>query len=73
MDKAEIKEYILGSLRRSRGDNLERANHAWSGVPEDKLDDQWGQSCSTIRQLWDGYKEERADNDEAINFVKNNL
>ncbi len=48
-------------MANAKGDDLERANHAFGRLSDKALDDQYGQSGKTVRQLWDTWKRGRAE------------
>ena len=62
------KEYVLQVLEMSRGDDLARAQMtAKRGVP---LDKEYGHSGQTLRQIIEGYMEDKRIHDEAIAWVR---
>ena len=73
MTTKEILSYILEVLGRTKGDDLERANRAFGRMTEAELDRQWGQSGMTARQVWDGYKADRAKWTEAEQWVETQI
>lgn len=68
--KPEIKDYILNAVRQRTGDDLERANRAFGRMTDAQLDQQYGESGKTCREIWQTYKDERAINLLAIAAVE---
>jgi hypothetical protein len=56
----EQRDYILNCVGRTDGDDLERAENAFRNLSEQQLDQQYGQSGTTCRQILDGYRTQRA-------------
>ena len=52
---SEAAHTLRQFVEHARGDDLERANLAFSHVSD--LDVEYGQSGKTIRQVWDEYKQ----------------
>lgn len=55
-----LDQYILSQFGRSEGDDLERATMVFGRMTDKQLDEQWGQSGQTCRQIWNAYKVRRA-------------
>lgn len=53
---------IFNALLQANGDDLERANRAFSGMSDAELDKEHGESGRTRRQIWNEYKRHRAQN-----------
>lgn len=53
-------EYVRKALRNYKSDNLERAEAAFSGMIDEQLDQQYGQSGKTRREILQEYREARA-------------
>lgn len=60
------KQVILNALNCYKGDDLERAELAFKGLPDDMLNSEYGQSGQTCKQILDGYREARAEINNAI-------
>lgn len=52
----ETKKIILAALDRYRGDDFERASHAFRGLSPDAMQRQYGQSGRTCQEILDGYR-----------------
>jgi len=52
-------EYLLCVLERAKGDDLERAQHAFAGLSPEKMQEKYGQSDWTRQEILDGYIETR--------------
>ncbi len=57
----DAKQKLLSIVERSRGDDLERAEHAFRGMSDLQLDQQHGESGQSRRQLLESYRQERAE------------
>lgn len=53
------KNYIRRAMESYKGDNLERANHAFKNKSDSELDRPYGQSGKTCREIWQEYKDDR--------------
>lgn len=51
------------------GDSLERAEMAFHGYTDAQLDQEYGQSGETCREILEGYREDRRLWDEACEYV----
>lgn len=56
----EQADYIRRCVGKSDGDDLERAENAFRNLSEQQLDQQYGQSGKTCRELLDVYRQNRA-------------
>lgn len=69
-----MNEQILATLREAlshwKGDDLERAQAAFRGMSDWKLDCQHGQSGQTRREVLAGYVNHRQRHDEASAWVE---
>jgi len=65
-----IKTTLLAALRQYRGDNLERARMAFRGLSPEKMDEQYGESGMTRREILEGYERHAAEVDSARMFVE---
>ena len=63
------KEVILAALHSYRGDDLERANIAFQNYSAKELDQEYGSSGQTPSAMLQGYKEDRIDINNAIDWV----
>lgn len=62
--------YVRRAISQAMGDDLERADIAFKGMTETQLDQQWGQSGKTVRQIWQGYKDDRARWKEVLEWIE---
>ena len=56
--KETTKKYLIGLVQDNLSaaeDNLARANAVFKNMSEMQLDQKWGQSNCTCREIWDGY------------------
>lgn len=70
------KQVILDALQRYKGDDLERAEFAFKNLPDDKLDKEYGQSGQTCREILEGYRQQRAEVENAflwLNSLQQNI
>lgn len=63
----------IDALERSRGDDAQRARMAFRGMSHDQMNQQWGQSGKTCRQILDEYIAHDAKVDAALAWVKAQL
>lgn len=54
-----VVDYLRRIVRDAKQDNLERAQHAFGRMAEAQLDQQWGQSGETCRQILEEYRQDR--------------
>jgi len=52
---------LRSAMRTARGDELERANRQFQNRSDAQLDAPYGQSGQTGREVWQGYKDRRAE------------
>ena len=64
------KEKLIRIVEEAKGDDLERAEHAFRGMTKDQLSEPYGHSGSTCGQILDGYRRERADWKRAYALAK---
>ena len=64
------KEKLIRIVEEAKGDNLERAEHAFRGLAGDQLNEEYGQSGRTKGEILDGYRRERADWKSAYALAK---
>ena len=64
----KMRALILDALRSRKGDDLERARREFDGTD---LDEEYGASGCTKRQILTQYEEDRRQVNEAIAFVMN--
>lgn len=55
--EAQPLKTINSAIDRARGDNLERAQHAFGNMSDQQLDQQYGQSGQTCREILKGYQD----------------
>ena len=60
------KEVILDALNNYHGDDLERAEIAFKNFSTQQLNEQYGQSGKTCRQILEGYRKHSAEVENAI-------
>jgi len=63
------KQVILNALQNHRGDDLERATAAFRNFSDKQLDEQWGQSGQTCRQILEEYRAHTEEVEMAIEFA----
>ena len=66
-------DYVMRALRSMKGDDLERAEHAFHGMSEEELDQEYGRSEQTCREILEGYRDSRRDHEAACNWLANRL
>ena len=66
-----MKKFVTKILIQSKGDDLERAEHAFKNYTEKQMDSEYGQSGKTARQILTDYRVDRTDINNAIMWVKN--
>lgn len=54
--REDDRKEIIRILEGTRGDDLYRARHAFLGMTEAQLDEQYGQSGQTCREIIAGYE-----------------
>ena len=64
------KKMTLAALQQAKGDNLERATHSFRGMSESVLDEQFGQSGQTHREVLAEYQDHRDRVNKAIEWVE---
>ena len=64
------KETVLRALEAMKGDDLERATAYFGRLTEEQLDQEYGASGCTCREIWDGYKKQRQEIETAIKWVE---
>jgi hypothetical protein len=65
-EKAQrLRNLVLSAM----GDDLARASMAFDGLSDAALDEQYGQSGRTRREIWAYYKQRRAEDEELRAFV----
>ena len=62
-------EYLLSLVERAKGDNLERAQHAFAGLSSEKMQEKYGQSDWTRQEILDGYVQGRQKWQAAKDFL----
>ena len=67
----ETKRYILGTLRNVQGDDLERAQMAFSHYTPEQMQKEWGQSGKTCQEILDSYLVERKRLEAIIKEMEN--
>lgn len=66
-------EVLRRAMFNQKGDDLERTNHQFQGHDDKQLDAPYGQSGQTCRQVWQGYKDRRADWEAANDLLEDML
>ena len=66
----ERADYIRRQLSNAGGDDLERAECAFRGMSEKELDQQYGQSGNTCREILDGYRKKRQLHKESMDYLE---
>ncbi len=64
-----MKNFIIQILEGARSDDLERAQLAFSRLTEKQMDEKWGQSDFTPREILSGYQEYRNKINAAIQWM----
>ncbi len=64
------KQFILKQMRGSRPDNFYRAQAAFRGLSDDQMNEQYGQSGRTRREILEGYREHLTEWDAAIAWLE---
>lgn len=64
------KKLVLQVLLDFKGDDHARAKAAFARLSEKQMDEQWGMSGKTPRQILADYEERNREIDEAIEWVK---
>ncbi len=62
----KTSQIIRRAMDCARGDDLERANRAFGKATPEQLDKPYGDSGKTAREIWNAYKEDRANHDAAM-------
>jgi len=70
MTSQQNNEFIRKALDSARGDDFERANNTFDRMTEEQLNKQYGQSGRTCREVWQGYKDHRAEWLEAKEYFE---
>jgi hypothetical protein len=70
MTNEEKKTYLLTLMRNTRGDNLERATAAFRHYTEKQLDEPYGQSDNTPRQILEQYRINREEHDTVTKWIE---
>jgi len=65
MRPQQAKEYVVGVMRASRGDNLERARRAFRGLTLKQMDEEYGQSGVPRSEILREYEDQRKRHTEA--------
>ena len=60
-DTTKAAKTLRRAMQITRGDNLERANHQFKNWSDEQLDAPYGESGMTGREIWQEYKDARAD------------
>lgn len=68
---AKTKELVLFALRSIKSDDYERAKRAFSNFTHVQMQQEWGQSGHTCREILDGYQAETLKIDAAIREIHN--
>ena len=53
------KEKLMRIVQGARGDDLERARHAFQGMTDKEMEKEYGDSGRTRSQILEGYRKER--------------
>lgn len=69
MTPAQIAKRLRDIVGSAQGDDLERATNAFQNLTQEQLGEQHGQSGHTRREIWDGYKNRRADDIAVYEFL----
>ena len=64
------KATLMRIVERARGDDLERAEHAFAGLSQDQLNEEWGQSGRTKGELLERYRQQRREWQAAYDLAK---
>ena len=67
----EVKKYINRALSIATGDDLERANMAFSDKTPQQMQEEHGQSGQTCQEILNSYQKERDLNTSAKELIKN--
>jgi hypothetical protein len=63
--KPEHIAIIKRAMDNARGDDMERAQHAFGRMTDAQLDQEYGSSGQTCRQILEGYRQHRQQHNEA--------
>lgn len=63
-------EYIRMALRSIRDDSLERAKMSFKNMTDEQLDNQFGQSGRTCREILAGYQQDRDRHEAAVYWLE---
>jgi len=66
----EIRETIITALQNHRGDDYERARRSFANCSNGQMQEKYGASGMTRRQILDGYKHHVDLVDAAIEYVQ---
>jgi hypothetical protein len=64
------RQNAIRIIKQSFGDDLERARLAFAGLTPEKMDEQYGQSGQTRRQIIEGYEQSRHEHQAALDWVE---
>lgn len=70
MNKQAAAKRLRGIVFNARGDDLERAQWAFRGMPLEGMQAKYGQSGQTRQTILDGYVQDRAEWGEASAFLE---
>lgn len=68
-----IKAVLLDALRQYRGDNYERAMHAFKGLTPEQMAQEYGQSGFTRQELLDIYRKHVGEVEAARKWVEDHV
>ena len=66
--REELTAYIRRCIDNARGDDLERAKMAFGNLTDAQLDEEYGQSGETCREILEGYQRGADKNAAALDF-----
>lgn len=73
MNERQTIEYIINRVGQSDGDDLERANRAFSHLSKEELDREHGCSGRTRREVWNDCKSARRKHVAAVQWLHRKL
>ncbi len=65
----KTKQFIIQCIEQHRGDDLYRASCAFKNLTETEMDEEYGESGQTPRQIIEGYTNRSNKCDEAIKVI----
>lgn len=65
----ELQKYITSAVSQAGGDDLERARYAFNGLSPEQMNEQYGHSGQTRREILEGYERHRAKHNEVVAYL----